>query len=68
MRCRACNNPLSDNQQWFFTSPEVKGLIAETLCAKCLAIVRTGQHTPYEDGDEDISLVLGVRYVETPEA
>lgn len=64
MRCRACNNPLSDTQQWFFSLPGVQGMIPETLCTKCLSTIRT-QRSKWEDGDEDISLILGTTYVET---
>jgi hypothetical protein len=66
MRCKACDSPLSDNQQWFFTPAGTHLVVPETLCTKCLSHIRPARVDRTDDDDNPVALILGTRYVESP--
>lgn len=67
MRCKACNNPLSDNQQWWFQPKGVEERHLETLCLKCLSTIRMRPDIIDQEADSPLMLIMGSRFVYTQE-
>lgn len=60
MRCKACDNPLSDEQQWFKSAEGVNN-IPEECCGKCLSIIKSMMYGK----DEDVYVIIesaGIEY------
>jgi len=65
MRCRACDRPIEESTPLFYNPEGTDLLVLETLCAKCLYIIRADLYDGGPDNEiETLTHSVGIDFHE----